>query len=148
MDAGVGPVRSWTGAEIREAEPLIFVLLALLACGLLVRIYAPVKAGGIGLRDFWQAYREHTFGVTDSPGAEARRSVPPPSPGARVELDRNQLPVTDSATRSTPRAPAFVFNSSGGVERPMDTESEATRVDVSESPLHATDSRSREEVDL
>ena len=148
VDADVGQVRPWTGAEIREAEPLIFVLLALLVCGLLVRMVYVAKAGGIGLHGFWQAYRQHYFGIIDSSGTETRRSVAPQRLGAPSDLDRNQHPAIDSATLSTPRAPAFVFNGSSAVETPMVTESAATRVDASENPLHAMDSSVREEVDL
>ncbi len=149
IDADVGPVRPWTGAEIRDAEPLIFVILALLACGLLVRTYAPVKAGGIGLREFLQAYWEHTIGVIDSPGTESRRPVVSRGLGARVDLDRNDRPANDSVEAlSTPRAPAFMFNGSGSIDRQMETASEETRIEVSENPLHSTDSSGREEADL
>ena len=55
--------RPWTGEAIRDAEPAIFVLCALLVCGLLGRFYAPMK--GVALNELLDSW---WMGNTDAAG--------------------------------------------------------------------------------
>ena len=177
-DTAVQQERPWTGAEVRDAEPFIFVLLVLLICGLLARTVAPAKAAGMSPRDFMQIWWEHTFGIAE----EQRGTLHVAAHGSTVsrEQTRNRecpncnpeglydrpcvcphshSAVVDSEAPSTPRPPVFVFNNGSGsssrggagggsMQRRIVTESGELSGFVSENPLHDANARSREEDDL
>lgn len=163
--------RPWTGAEIRDAEPVIFVLLGLLVCGLVARVIAPAKA--MSHREFVQAWWEHTIGMDDVPRAatNGRSSLGDgiaPSTNRDLAMHGGRNTATDRAPASppsTPRPPVFAFNGGGsggsggiirsgaGTERYEDTIPEDLNIEASQNPLHSgmshnMDGGGREEDDL